>query len=133
MLVRRVDISKLMNTLRANASFSMKAVVGKEAPEFTLWDENKENHSLSDYRGKWVLIYFYPKDDTPGCTKQACGFRDTHEAWEQSGVTILGISPDDEAAQARIAAAPGRALGEIGERRCRSRSPRVKRPEAPTG
>jgi peroxiredoxin Q/BCP len=51
-------------------------------------------HSLSDYRGKPVVLYFYPKDDTPGCTKEACGFRDDYSAYEEAGAVILGISPD---------------------------------------
>jgi peroxiredoxin Q/BCP len=64
------------------------------APEFTLLDQDNKSHSLSDYKGKWVLIYFYPKDDTPGCTTQACGLRDSIEEYTQAGITILGISKD---------------------------------------
>lgn len=64
------------------------------APDFTLLDENETQHSLSDYRGKPVVLYFYPKDDTPGCTKEACGFRDDYSAYEEADVVILGVSPD---------------------------------------
>ena len=64
------------------------------APEFTLLDENEIQHTLSEYRGKPVVLYFYPKDDTPGCTKEACGFRDDYSAYEETSVVILGVSPD---------------------------------------
>jgi peroxiredoxin Q/BCP len=63
-------------------------------PDFSLLDEAEKNHRLSDYRGHPVILYFYPKDDTPGCTKEACSFRDDYRAYEQAGVTILGVSPD---------------------------------------
>lgn len=64
------------------------------APDFTLSDENGVEHKLSDYRGKPVLLYFYPKDDTKGCTTEACNFRDDYSDYENSGVVILGVSPD---------------------------------------
>jgi len=64
------------------------------APDFTLADENGVEHKLSDYRGKPVLLYFYPKDDTKGCTTEACNFRDDYSDYENSGVVILGVSPD---------------------------------------
>lgn len=64
------------------------------APEFTLPDQNGENHTLSQYKGKWILLYFYPKDDTPGCTTQACGIRDSFEDYTKVGVIVLGISKD---------------------------------------
>lgn len=72
----------------------MPIQAGIEAPDFTLPDENGELQTLSDYRGEPVVLYFYPKDDTPGCTKEACGFRDDYSAYEEAGVTILGVSPD---------------------------------------
>lgn len=65
-----------------------------KAPDFRLPDQNGTIHHLSDYRRKWVIIYFYPKDDTPGCTKEACGFRDTEQELKNLGVVILGISKD---------------------------------------
>ena len=64
------------------------------APDFTLADENGVEHKLSDYRGKPVLLYFYPKDNTKGCTTEACNFRDDYSDYENSGVVILGVSPD---------------------------------------
>ncbi len=67
---------------------------GNEAPDFELQDENGKLQRLSDYRGDTVLLYFYPKDDTPGCTKEACNFRDDYSAYQDAGVTILGVSPD---------------------------------------
>lgn len=65
-----------------------------EAPDFELPDENGKLHKLSDYRGRNVLLYFYPKDDTPGCTTEACEFRDDYDEYEKGGVVILGVSPD---------------------------------------
>ena len=67
---------------------------GIKAPEFTLPDENGDVRRLSDYRGQQVVLYFYPKDDTPGCTTEACNFRDDYSAYQDAGVVILGISPD---------------------------------------
>jgi peroxiredoxin Q/BCP len=64
------------------------------APEFTLPDETGTPRTLASFRGKPLILYFYPKDDTTGCTKEACNFRDDYSAYEQAGVTILGISPD---------------------------------------
>ena len=72
----------------------MAITSGKPAPDFSLQDESGNIIRLSDFRGKTVLLYFYPKDDTPGCTKEACNFRDDYSAYEDAGVTILGISPD---------------------------------------
>lgn len=71
--------------------------VGKKAPAFTLPDQNGKTHKLSDYKGKWVLIYFYPKDDTPGCTKEACGIRDTFPAFKKMDAIVLGVSKDSPA------------------------------------
>ena len=67
---------------------------GSLAPDFRLLDENDNLHRLSEYQGAPVVLYFYPKDDTPGCTKEACSFRDDYSAYEEAGVTILGVSPD---------------------------------------
>jgi peroxiredoxin Q/BCP len=69
---------------------------GQMAPDFTLTDENGDTHTLSDYQGKTVLLYFYPKDDTSGCTTEACNFRDDYSSYQESGVVILGVSADDE-------------------------------------
>lgn len=72
----------------------MSVEVGKKAPDFTLPASNGEEVSLKDYRGKHVVLYFYPKDMTPGCTTQACDFRDNHESFKELDAVILGISPD---------------------------------------
>jgi thioredoxin-dependent peroxiredoxin len=70
---------------------------GKEAPDFELASESGERVRLSDLRGRTVVLYFYPKDDTPGCTKQACGLRDVYGEIEERGAVVLGVSPDSEA------------------------------------
>jgi peroxiredoxin Q/BCP len=67
---------------------------GIPAPDFNLRDENGAAKRLSDYRGQNVVLYFYPKDDTPGCIREACSFRDDYSAYDQAGVIILGVSPD---------------------------------------
>jgi len=69
---------------------------GKPAPDFELKSDGGETVKLSDLRGKQVVLYFYPKDDTPGCTTQACGIRDTYGEFERAGAVVLGVSPDDE-------------------------------------
>jgi peroxiredoxin Q/BCP len=68
---------------------------GQAAPDFRLQDQQGQWHKLSDYKGKWVALYFYPKDDTPGCTTQACSFRDNIFAFNKEGAVILGVSVDD--------------------------------------
>ena len=69
---------------------------GKPAPDFALTSDGGETVTLSGLRGKQVVIYFYPKDDTPGCTTQACGIRDVYGEFQREGAVVLGISPDDE-------------------------------------
>src|SRR6201984_97199 len=69
---------------------------GKPAPDFELRTDTGETVRLSDQRGKQVVLYFYPKDDTPGCTTQACGIRDAYEEFERAGALVLGVSPDSE-------------------------------------
>ena len=75
---------------------------GAVAPDFELEDENGVPHKLSDYRGKFVVLYFYPKDDTPGCTTEACNFRDDYSAYTKAGVVILGVSPDNVKSHAKF-------------------------------
>ncbi len=72
----------------------MTVELGKQAPDFTLQASNGENVSLSDFKGKNVVLYFYPKDMTPGCTTEACDFRDNHKSFEELDAVILGVSPD---------------------------------------
>ncbi len=69
---------------------------GKPAPDFALTSDAGETVRLSDLRGKQVVLYFYPKDDTPGCTTQACGIRDSYGEFERAGAVVLGVSPDSE-------------------------------------
>ncbi|MEA5619445.1 peroxiredoxin [Cronbergia sp. UHCC 0137] len=75
----------------------MPLAVGTVAPAFTTKDTNGNSVSLSDFAGKTVVLYFYPKDDTPGCTKQACSFRDAQSDYHTKDVVVLGVSADDEA------------------------------------
>lgn len=75
---------------------------GTLAPDFTLPDENGKDHQLSDFRGGYVLLYFYPKDDTPGCTTEACNFRDDYSQYQEAEVTILGVSPDTPASHLKF-------------------------------
>lgn len=74
----------------------MPLAVGTDAPAFTAKDTNGNTVSLSDFAGKTLVLYFYPKDDTPGCTKQACSFRDANADYQTKDVVILGVSADDE-------------------------------------
>ena len=75
---------------------------GIQAPDFTLPDQNGENHSLSDYRGKKVILYFYPKDMTAGCTKQACGFGELYPRFQEKSAVVLGVSKDSVASHKKF-------------------------------
>ena len=77
--------------------------VGIQAPEFSLPDQEGKIHALNTYHGKWVLLYFYPKDDTPGCTKQACAIRDDFPAFKKSGLVVFGISADSVKSHGKFA------------------------------
>jgi thioredoxin-dependent peroxiredoxin len=70
---------------------------GTTAPAFKTKDDNGEDVSLKDFKGQKVVLYFYPKDDTPGCTKEACSFRDAYSKFKKQGIKLLGVSPDSEA------------------------------------
>ena len=80
---------------------------GDQAPDFALPDQDGREHRLSDYRGSTVALYFYPRDNTPGCTKQACAFRDRHAAIAAAGAVVLGVSTDDAASHAAFRAEHG--------------------------
>ena len=75
---------------------------GKPAPDFELTSDTGDRVKLSDFRGQPVVLYFYPKDDTPGCTTQACGLRDEYGEFEKRGAVVLGVSPDDEASHVKF-------------------------------
>jgi thioredoxin-dependent peroxiredoxin len=75
---------------------------GKPAPDFELESDSGEPVRLSDFRGKPVVLYFYPKDDTPGCTTEACEFRDAYDRYRERGIEILGVSPDDVASHGKF-------------------------------
>ncbi|QRK09853.1 thioredoxin-dependent thiol peroxidase [Archangium violaceum] len=76
---------------------------GNPAPDFQLQDQNGNDVKLSQLRGKNVVLYFYPKDDTPGCTREACDFRDEHSALQEAGAVVLGVSPDDTRSHQKFA------------------------------
>lgn len=82
----------------------MPIAAGIPAPNFELLDDTGVARRLSDFRGKSVVLYFYPEDDTPGCTKEACAFRDDYSAYERAGVVILGVSPDSPESHAKFKA-----------------------------
>ena len=75
---------------------------GKPAPDFSLTSDSGDEITLSKLRGRPVVLYFYPRDDTPGCTTQACGIRDDWSAFEQAGAVVLGVSPDSEESHAKF-------------------------------
>jgi thioredoxin-dependent peroxiredoxin len=77
--------------------------VGEAAPDFNLPDQNGQMHTLHEYAGKWLVLYFYPKDDTPGCTQEACAFRDDLHQITDLGAQVVGISVDDAASHAEFA------------------------------
>lgn len=77
--------------------------VGSLAPGFRLQDQNFDWHELEDYRGQWLVLYFYPKADTPGCTRESCEFRDNIFAYQELGVAVVGISLDDVGSQKEFA------------------------------
>ena len=76
--------------------------IGTKAPDFTLPDQNGETHSLGDYKGKKIRLYFYPKDNTPGCSKQACGFAELYPQFTEKGAVVLGVSRDTVASHKKF-------------------------------
>ena len=76
--------------------------IGTKAPDFTLPDQNGKTHSLSDYKGKKVILYFYPKDNTSGCSKQACGFAELYPQFTEKGAVVLGVSRDSVASHKKF-------------------------------
>jgi len=80
-----------------------KIKLNTKAPDFNLPDQDGKLHKLSDYKGKWVLLYFYPKDDTPGCTKEACGIRDEFKNFKNLNIVVLGVSADSSESHKKFA------------------------------
>ncbi|MDA2936003.1 thioredoxin-dependent thiol peroxidase [Patescibacteria group bacterium AH-259-L05] len=80
-----------------------KLSLGNKAPVFSLLDQNNKKHNLSEYKGTWVLVYFYPRDNTPGCTTEACGIRDTFSQFNKSNAVVLGVSADSVTSHERFA------------------------------
>ena len=85
-------LALLTTSLVGGSAFAADVQIGQPAPEFELSDQNGQLHSLEDYRDRWVVLYFYPKDDTPGCTTEACEFRDNIFAFRDRNAVILGVS-----------------------------------------
>lgn len=78
--------------------------IGEKAPNFSAPDQNGDQHQLSDYQGRWILLYFYPKDDTPGCAKEAQAFRDAFQKFIHKNIVVLGVSADSVSSHKRFAA-----------------------------
>jgi peroxiredoxin Q/BCP len=102
MSILRKILAPLVMLLMTPAAHATPAV-GESAPDFRLQDQNGEWQSLEQHRGRWIALYFYPKDDTPGCTKEACAFRDNIFAFDELNALILGVSLDDVESHAEFA------------------------------
>jgi peroxiredoxin Q/BCP len=89
-----IEVHAMVHSLYIEVIFMAKLSIGDPAPEFELVDQAGEAVKLSDYKGRMVLLYFYPKADTPGCTKQACSIRDAREDLSALNTAVLGVSPD---------------------------------------
>jgi peroxiredoxin Q/BCP len=92
----RIFLTLLITVLLSAPAFADESpAVGTDAPSFNLQDQNGDWHTLESYRGQWLAVYFYPRDDTPGCTTEACNFRDNIYAFKAIGAAVVGISVDD--------------------------------------
>jgi thioredoxin-dependent peroxiredoxin len=91
-----------LSILTMKVSAGNQPVAGTSAPLFTLTDADGKSHTLSDYKGSYVALYFYPKDNTPGCTKEACNLRDNFEVLKEKSIVILGVSYDSEASHGKF-------------------------------
>jgi peroxiredoxin Q/BCP len=96
-------IALALMAVRAVAFAGAVPKTGQAAPDFNLPDAQSQSHRLMDYSGKWLVLYFYPKDDTPGCTKEACSFRDDLFQLDKLGAKVVGVSVDDSGSHARFA------------------------------
>jgi thioredoxin-dependent peroxiredoxin len=86
-----------------NVSHAGQLKTGDVAPEFSLYDQNGKSHSIKDYAGQWLVLYFYPKDGTPGCIKEACAFRDEYRVITEQNTQVLGVSIDSQESHAEFA------------------------------
>ena len=93
--MKNILLTLLILLLSAPILAGESPALGSDAPSFKLQDQNGDWHSLEDYRGQWLAVYFYPRDDTPGCTTEACNFRDNIYAFKAIGAAVVGISVDD--------------------------------------
>jgi len=92
----RTILISIVATLLSTSIFAGEVpAVGSAAPAFKMQDQNADWHSLEDYQGQWLAVYFYPRDDTPGCTTEACNFRDNIYAFQAIGAAVVGVSVDD--------------------------------------
>ncbi len=98
------DVQAAENSMKDYMSINTILEVGVEAPEFNLPNQSGAMVSLSEFRGKFVVVYFYPEDNTPGCTKESCDFRDNYVPFQKSGTVVLGISPDSEESHVKFIA-----------------------------
>ena len=102
LLLKRGSVG-LLTWLGLHSAQADELAISDPAPKFALMDQDSKGHTLANYRGRWVVLYFYPKDDTPGCTTEACNFRDDLAALRALNVQILGISVDDSKSHTRFA------------------------------
>ena len=93
--MKKAFFALLIGTFICSAIAGDAPAVGSNAPSFNLQDQNGDWHKLEDYSGQWLAVYFYPRDDTPGCTTEACNFRDNIHAFKAIGAAVVGISVDD--------------------------------------
>jgi peroxiredoxin Q/BCP len=93
--LKKILLSLLTLFLSAQVLAGDAPAIGSDAPSFNLQDQNGDWHKLEDYSGQWLAVYFYPRDDTPGCTTEACNFRDNIYAFKAIGAAVVGISVDD--------------------------------------
>lgn len=96
-------IALVLMAVRAVAFAGAVPKIGQAAPDFNLPDAQSQSHRVTDYAGKWLVLYFYPKDDTPGCTKEACSFRDDLFQLDKLGAKVVGVSVDDSGSHAKFA------------------------------
>ena len=103
LLLLAIALAALLLFFYLKSASRVPLKVGAPAPTFSLLDQSGQLRTLDEFKGRWLVLYFYPKDNTPGCTKEACHFRDDHSALQQYGANVVGISVDSPAAHAQFA------------------------------